>query len=256
MKKFLTLALIAASLFVLSCSKDKKKEVRILEGGKVELYDADQSVSELDDASQKWHFSDSRICVLYGYGFNDADFVKHMNEQLGKEFGLAEENGMILPLVYPDDFMYGKKAYINRLADKISDQNICGILLLGAPENCHTAISRIQDLHENDSFFPVISLFPQDDDVTGMEDCADLVLDHMQKAHMTGILTDSNNEEFSKSIPTIIEKAIRLEIASETPITKDSKLYSIAKELALGMKVTRYADPDTNLISINHFVIE
>lgn len=256
MKKIRIIALIAASLLVFSCSKDKKKEVRVLEGGKVELYDADNSLSQLDDPSQKWHYSDCRICVLYGYGFNDADFVNKMNETLSKEFGLAQDDGMILPLVYPDDFMYGNKAYITKLAEKLDDQKICGILLLGAPENSHTAISRIQDLHEKDTFFPVISLFPQDDDVTGMENCADIVLDRVQKAHMTGILSDDHNEVFSNAVPEIIKKAISLEIASKTPIRKDSKLYTVAKELVSGMKVSRYQDPDTNLISINHFVIE
>lgn len=257
MKKAVSILLLIAATTIISCSKaEHKKEVRILEGGKIELHEANDSQNELDEAPQKWHEVNSKICVLYGYGFNDSDFIQKMNSKLEKEFGLSENGGRILPLVYPNDFMYGKKAYISKLPEKLSNNKISGIVLLGAPENSHTALTKLHSQHENDFYFPIISLFPQDDDITGMEHTSDLVLDRIQKADMTGILSENNNEEFVKIIPDIIEKAIRLEIASKLPLKKDNELYTIAKELALGLKVLRYQDPDTNLVSINHFIIE
>ena len=93
----------------------------------------------------------------------------------------------------------GEKTYITNIENELSDKNVKGIILLGAPENTHKAIARMQDSWGGALPYPVFSFFSQDD-IIAMEDSADFVLDKAQKAEINGIL-EEEEQTYIKEIP-------------------------------------------------------
>lgn len=222
----------------------------------VNLYEADEDGLDLALETQLWHDSPECICVLYGYGYNDEEFVSKMNEMLYKKYGSAEDGGFIFSVVFPDDFKRGSKYYITSLYDYLSDKNIKGIVILGAPEGTCTAIGRLQDSFDGVLPYPVFSLFSQDD-VLGMEYSADFVLDKAQKAEINGIIRNEEEEAaFVKDVPEILLASVLCLRNSDGPYEKNSKLFDVVKKITGKAKTGRYYDPETNLPSINHFVLE
>ena len=239
------------SLLFFSC----QKEISPVEyDGEIILEDADSLSLLLEKPTQTWHTTNKKICILYGYGYNDADFVQQMNEKLSEVFGLSEDGGMILSYVFPDDFKRGSRVYITSLQDLLSDTDLQGIILLGAPEGTHVAIARMQDSWGGSLPFPVFALFPQDD-VLGIEDSADFVLDKAQKAQINGIITEEE-QSYVGQIPSILINCASYISWTDSPFEKNAKLYEIVKKTCKDLKIERYSDPDTGLISINHFVLE
>ncbi|MDE5898837.1 MAG: DUF3798 domain-containing protein [Treponemataceae bacterium] len=179
-----------------------------------------------------------------------------MTARLGKQFGLEEDGGTVLPLVFPDDFRRGSRTYITSLVDLLADKEVRGIIILGAPEATHVAIARIQDSWNGlpQLSFPVFSFFPQDD-VLGMESAADFVLDKTQHADISGLASEEAVQTAAE-VPELVEKSVHYMLMSGAPFEQNAKLYEVVKKLAEGKRIARYADPDTGLISINHFVLE
>ncbi len=251
-KTILFFTAILFSLFFYSCEKENFSTS--FEGGFVDVTSAQEDSIVLENATQLWHEDNRCICVLFGYGYNDSDFVSSMKKKLFSEYGNFEEGGLILPLVFPDDFKRGSKAYISSLSSVLEDKNISGIVLLGAPEGTYSAIARLQDLRDEFFDFPVISLFSQDD-VVAMEDSADFVIDKAQKAEINGLVAETE-QSFVSDVPELLLNSVRFAKLANAPFKKNSELYEIVKKLVYPMKVSRYVDPETGLISINHFVLE
>ncbi|MBP5577715.1 MAG: hypothetical protein J6X67_13255, partial [Treponema sp.] len=69
---------------------------------KVRTTKPDQTVSAKDVKSHG-HAEDGEICVLFGYGFNSENFYSQIIRNLDTLYGLEENDGMILPLIFPDE---------------------------------------------------------------------------------------------------------------------------------------------------------
>lgn len=252
MKKIILFCLF--SILLVSCVQKKDIGTETDEISKVVLSNANLNICDIEKPTQSWHQTDECICVLFGYGYNDADFVKKMTDMLFEQFGSYEDGGYIFPLVFPDDFKGGSKTYITNLENELSDKNVKGIILLGCPENTHKAIARLQDKWGGALPYPVFSFFPQDD-VIAMEDSADFVLDKAQKIDLDGIAKNEEEQDFFEEVPTLLLKSVRYQIDSESPFAKDANLLNFVKMLDKDLTIERYADPDTNLLAINHFLI-
>ena len=160
-KKYsLIFILFICSILIISCSKDFASSA-IVEGTVV-LSDTDIDLSENAMPVQMWHQTNKTLCVLIGYGYNTPELSEQIINLLATNFGLKEDNGLILPLVYPNDFKRGNKYYISELKNILKDKDLCGIILLGAPEGTNNAILRIEDLYGGIKAFPVFSFFSQD----------------------------------------------------------------------------------------------
>lgn len=254
MKNLLVCIFILTQLiFAVSCGKSKESKFSV--SSLVTLYDAGEDSNELKLSTQTWHKSNDCIVVLFGYGYNDAEFVSKAKEKLFLKYGNYNENGKLLPLVFPDDFKRGTRTYITDLANIIKNKEVSALVILGAPERTYSALARIQDSYDGKIPFPIISLFPQDD-VLGMEYSADFVLDKTQKAQLNGIVELEAEQELVKEVPAILERAIYFADISCAPFEKNENLFQIVKMIAGDEKVVRYSDPETGLISINHFVLE
>ena len=254
MKRLLVcIFILTASIFISSCSK--KTETAFSTSSLVTLYDAEEDSKELSLPSQLWHKSNDCIAVVFGYGYNDSDFVTETKERLFARYGNYNENGRLLPLVFPEDFKRGSRTYITDLAHILEDKEVSALVILGAPEGTYAAIARLQDSYDGTLPFPVISLFSQDD-VLGMEYSADFILDKRQKAQLNGIIEAQSDQEFVEEIPELLDRSVYLADISEEPFKKDEKLFDIVKMITGKAKISRYSDTETGLISINHFLLD
>lgn len=251
-KKILILQLIIVSLFIESCSK--KTEQIYSTSNVISISESNIAPSELSEPTQTWHQTDECICVLFGYGYNEKNFVETMTKRLYQRFGDYNNGGHILALTFPDDFKKGSKTYITNLESELDEKNVKGIILLGAPENTYKAIARMQDKYDGNLPYPVFSFFSQDD-VVAMEDSSDFVLDKAQKAEINGILPEEE-QTYVQEIPSILIKAVKYALLSESAFEKNAKLMDFVKMITGNIHIERYNDPETNLTSINHFVIE
>lgn len=248
---FLILFPIVFSFIFTDCSK---KEPEVFTDGQINLADANPEEYNSDEPTQTWHETNRKICVLYGYGYNSEEFIQETNGRLYKNFGSAENGGLIYSLVFPDDFKRGSRTYITNLTELLNGKEIQGIVLLGAPEGTHVAIARMQDSWGGNLPYPVFTLFPQDD-VLGIEDSSDFVLDKAQKAEINGILAEEE-QTYVQEIPEILENCVKIISYSDSSFEKNAGLFEIVKNICGKLNVTRYSDTDTGLISINHFVLE
>ena len=217
---------------------------------------------------QKWLPVEKHVAILFGYGYNDKSFVDSVCLHLSEEYGLEKENGLILPLVYPDDFIVsGSTARISNLSSIIKDKNCRALITLGAPEYTHKALAKIQD---DNLDCLVFSLFSQDD-VLGTEAGSFLVFDFAEEELILSDETDdSSNTE-------ITEDAIK-SLTNDTELKHLDKMnYLVSKvvetlknpselknkeilQVATGIfgkdwEVSSFLDADTGLRAKNHFVL-
>ena len=243
------LVLLCASIF--SCVGKGTPVVQ--EAGLVTVSDSKHG-DDISLPTQMWHQTDKCVCIVFGYGYNDDVFTTEMKSVLFEKFGDSADGGCILSYTFPDDFKRGTKTFITNLEGHLEGKNICGIIFIGAPENTHAAIARMQDKNGGSLPYPVFSFFSQDD-VLGMEDSADFVLDKAQKAAIDGIVVEEE-QSFVSEVPEMLEKAVRYMLWSDGPFEKNKELIDFVKMIASGFAIQHYFDPETNLPAINHFVIE
>ncbi|MBQ1629217.1 MAG: hypothetical protein II098_08695 [Treponema sp.] len=232
-----------------------RENVPSSEEGLVSLYDIDAADAGLEDPTQTWHVTDERVCIVYGYGYNDDEFVKSMNSELFSLYGSCFDGGLIYPLVFPGDFKRGTKHYISVLYDYIVSKKLKGLVILGAPEGTCTAIGRLQDFYNGHIPYPIFSFFSQDD-VLGMEYSSDFVLDKAQKAEINGIVANEKSQDFVEDVPDMLKASVKCILNSDAPFEKNARLFEVVKKIAGTEKTGRYSDPETGLFSINHFVME
>ena len=217
----------------------------------------------------KWTPVENHIAVLFGYGYNDKPFVDSICSVLADEYGLEENDGLILPLVYPQDFIVtGSVARISNLSSIIKEKNCKSLITLGAPEFTHRALAKLQDENQNCT---VISLFSQDD-VLGTESGSFLVFDFAEKELVLSdnddeIVSSENSSEELKSLTNdtelqhldkmdfILTKVIE---TLKNPIDMENKEISQVATNILGKdwEVSAFLDADTGLRSSNHFVLK
>ena len=247
------LNLLIYILFLVSCGKEVSNSV--LSEETVVLNTVEINISEKNMPVQKWHKTNKTLCVLLGYGYNSPEVSSQIIDNLSLEFGLEKDNGLVLPLIYPDDFKRGNKYFISELKNILKDKDLCGIVLLGAPEGTNNAIAKIEDSYDGEKPFPVFSFFSQDE-LLGMEYVADFVLDKEMKANISGEVEEEAVQEPIADFAKIVIHATKSMVMLERPLKKDKNLQGFVEYIVLDNKINRYVDPDTGLYSINHFVLE
>ena len=217
----------------------------------------------------KWTPVEEHIAILFGYGYNDNAFVSSICSVLAEEYGLEENDGLILPLVYPQDFVVtGSVARISNLSSIIKEKKCKSLITLGAPEFTHRALAKIQD---DNLDCTVVSLFSQDD-VLGTESGSFLVFDFAEKELVLSdnddeIVSSENSSEELKSLTNdtelqhldkmdfILTKVIE---TLKNPIDMENKEISqvATNILVKDWEVSAFLDADTGLRSSNHFVLK
>jgi len=214
------------------------------------------------DSIPAWHHSLKKICIVFGYGYNEKNYVQGIVESLAKKYGLDDgtsDSGLIFPLVFPDDFP-GER--ISRLPSLIGDRELAGLIIVGAPENTNHAIADLEDewdVRENMIPYPVYAFFPQDD-VSGIEATSNFVLDQVLEG--SGSMDDeSDKEEVTQTqvadLDSLLDHAVEYMLLTEHPLPPDENLLAhVSRIVGDSYKVSRYIDAQSGLQSVNHFVIE
>lgn len=253
MKKTIFYVLMIAALCpFISCKKNTSTST---DSNSITLEITNGNKDDLITEPQKWHITNKRICVLFGYDFNSPETVDSLTALLAKNFGLDEDGGLIYPLVYPNSFKHGAKAYSNDFFQELQsdDKDFCGVILLGAPDQTHKALAKNQDKWEQNIPYPVFALFPQDD-VLGIEATCDVVLDKGQTAELAHIMEESAAQVIPEA-PDILIDAVNYMLALSRPLDADTTVQNHVSQMFKNQKIHHYADPETGLQSINHFVL-
>ena len=254
LKKIMMMGGLLLVFSLVACSKNNKSN-DITHDLQLEIKDVEKG--QISQKAQTWHITNKRILFVIGYGFNDEEQSSDLISFLGQKYGLDENGGLIYPLVYPDSFRHGTRSYATDLTYELEDveKEYSAVLVLGAPERTHVALARLQDFWEQSVPFPVLSLFPQDDDL-GIESTSDIVIEKAQIADMTGTITlDEESLYDMDEIKSLLTDSIDYLLCLNGSLTKDSSLQEHVKNLLKDRKFYRYLDPETGLQSINHFVI-
>lgn len=217
---------------------------------------SNSSRTALVSTIQTWHVTEKKVCVLFGYGFNDQDTVSQLVDLLSDHFGLSEDGGLILPLVYPDDFKHGTRGYVNDFVSVLQDDSndFCGVVILGAPANTHVALARNQDKWNQNVPYPVISLFPQDE-VLGIEANSDIVLDKGKSTDEDKVL-EEESETVIQEAPDVLLRTINYMMTLDGPLSTDKTIQTHVSQMLKGYNTRHYVDPETGLQSINHFILK
>ena len=253
-------ALLLAAVFCAALCSCKKKEAPKNETDpfSIELSDEKETLTRLPT----WHPSQKKICVVFGYGYNDKHYVDAILESLAPKYGLddgTEEGGLIFALVYPDDFPMER---ISRLPSLVGERELAGLIAVGAPENTNYAIARMEDEYSSQETmipYPVYAFFPQDD-VAGIEATANFVVDRALEG--SGSSDDGANKEEIvqtqvKDLDKILDNAIEYMLLTQAPLPADKDLFEhVSRIVGKNYKLSRYVDAESGLQSINHFVIE
>lgn len=246
-KVFFTAAVLFTAFSFTSC-KNKKTNTVSVQGEDI-ILNIHESDSLGEDSIPMWRGEEGTIFVLFGYGFNNETFRTDAIKKLEQAYGLTENNGLIQPVIYPDDV----RNRIMNMYDIVNESTVKGIILLGAPENTHYMLAKLQDEWDAVPPYSVFSFFPQDD-ILGQEATCDFVLDYEHASE------ESVNEETEQSIDTDAEKllvrAVKYMASLPGPLPADTDLHTHVQIIAGNRKVHRYVDSETGLQSINHFVME
>ncbi len=242
-------------LAAVSCKKDK---VQVSGTEQVQLNIQPSASSQiLETENQTWHVTNKRVCVIFGYDFNAPDAVEKFTNLLAERYGLESDGGLIYTLIYPDSFKHGAKSYATELANNLTstDRDLAGVIILGAPENTHTAFAKLQDFWEMGVPYPVYALFPQDD-VLGLESTCDFVLDKEQQTDLSGdIAPEETVSQIILEAPEVLTDCIDYMLEMEGPFIKDSTLPKHVTQMLKDKKIHHYVDPESGIQSINHFVL-
>lgn len=257
-KPFKYTLLLAVSFLVITAASCKKNKVQHQEGETIQLNIQSSSDKDLlESQTQRWHVTNKRVCVIFGYDFNAPEAVEKFTALLQERYGLENDGGLIYTLTYPDSFKHGVRSYSTELSSLLTstDRDLAGIVILGAPENTHTAFAKLQDFWEQAVPFPVYALFPQDD-VLGLESTCDFVLDKEQQTDLTGdIAPEETVSEIILEAPEVLTDCIDYMLNMEGPFVKDSTLPKHVQQMLKDKKIHHYVDPESGIQSINHFVL-
>ncbi|MBQ0003345.1 MAG: hypothetical protein KBT21_07385 [Treponema sp.] len=245
--------LLALSLTALtSCSKNKTNNSQKTQINKKPV-------------REPWKPTKKKLCVVFGYGYTSEFWVHKETQHLKDYYGLSDEefsetSGLIIPLSWPEDFLIGKTGRISKLNEILSDADICGIIMLGAPEYSNNALAKFREDKDESEFFPIYSLFPQDE-ILAIEAVSDFVLDRSVEASDNIEEIENAKEEISQviinGIENIIDNSIEYIISNPKPLKADPELLTHVKKIVgSDYSIKRYVDPETGLSSINHFIIE
>ena len=248
----------AISLLIILAASCKKDKTPLPESDSLQLNIQPSANSQvLDSQNQHWHVTNKRICVIFGYDFNAPEAVEKFTALLQERYGLESEGGLIYTLTYPDSFKHGAKSYSSELTAALTgtDRDLAGIIILGAPENTHTAFAKLQDYWEQNIPYPIYALFPQDD-VLGLESTCDFVLDKEQPTDLTGdIAPEETVSQIILEAPEVLTDCIDYMLEIEGPFIKDSSLPKHIQQMLKNKRIHHYVDPESGIQSINHFIL-
>lgn len=175
-----------------------------------------------------------------------------------EKFGLSGSGGTLFQLVYPQSFTENKKTSLGVLSRAVSENNTRSVLTIGVPEGMVGELTKIRNKFPE---MKIITIFSADEQIN-LEAVSNLVIDMPSAGNMldeeeSTVVSDGNlgillyasvlfAENPDETAPPLEKFVLALESAG-----KSLK----QKQTVDSWKVSSYKDPDTNLRSRNHIVV-
>lgn len=251
LSKIIFLSIIVLNTFYFfSCNKNDDSDKYFQSNMELNVQESSEVYKNQNTFLHPDSYSGKTVVVFFGYGYNDENFYNSSLQVLSEKFGLKENGGLIYPILYPDDL----HSRIANFYGAISDFDLEGIILLGAPERTHTVIARLQDSWNSQEHYSVFSFFPQDD-ILGQEATSSFVIEGetstMEKS-IDSEITQTRDEDFKQ----ILVNAITYLTELNSSISQDKNLIYHVQSIVGDKKIHHYIDSETGLSSKNHFIIE
>lgn len=263
--------LLALCLFLFACSDNEvANNKNYISDAVAETDPILPSLGKVPDAKDKY------VAVLLGYGYNEGTAKDNLLAALEQEYGFIENAGIIIPLIYPDDFVSFGYERISLLPERIEEQlseyvsdisdsplaALAALITLGAPDGTHGALATLQDatIQDTEMQISVFSIFSQDD-VLGTESGSDLVIDYSpveteaeSEFHKTEEKDLSYPNDVFQVIVPLINAALDWQEIKGTGLLIPALRTEFLKRTACNLFV--YVDPQTGLRSKNHYVLK
>lgn len=258
-KIVIILCLFVLPFLLLACSnKDSVYSEQIVSNSN--LNNTDAFLQQLDTYTDK---NNTYIAVLLAYGYNEGKAKENILAALTKEYGFVEDGGIIIPLIYPEDFISLGFERISLLPELIEEKLVeaeiesaeIALITLGAPEGTHRALAILEDAQIQG---PVFSIFSQDD-VLGTEAGSDLVIDYSPPQNKDSFATAKETNSVYQGdvfdvVAPLINAALNWEETEKAGMPISALRTEFLKRTSCNLLV--YVDPQTNLRSKNHYVLE
>ncbi len=176
-----------------------------------------------------------------------------------EEFGVADSGGMVIQMQYPESFIIDKKIRLSVFSETAKEPTVTVVVTVGAPEGIVRELMKIRAARPE---MQIMSLFSADE-VLPVEAVSNLVLDYAQAGELlaaenTAVLSDTDltvlilaavlsGEESDSSIAPLDRLVVSLDA---------SRRILKLKTAGAGWKIVPYVDPETNLRSRNHLVLQ
>ena len=113
MKKSIYFIIIISVFLLAGC---KKAKTPVVEADSIQLnVQPTNNDAILDSQNQRWHVTNKKVCVIFGYDFNSPEAVEKFTALLGERYGLESDGGLIYTMTYPDSFKHGAKVTLLNL---------------------------------------------------------------------------------------------------------------------------------------------
>lgn len=240
------LAFFCGMLFVFSCNNSSTKIV--LDENTLIIEPKESSEDMNNKVQSLWTNDEGVVVVLFGYGFNEPSFTNSILLKIKDEFGVENESGLVLPVIFPDD-LHNR---ISSLNDYLGDRQVRGIILLGAPERTHMALAKIHNDWDSMTPYNIFSFFPQDE-ALGQEGTCNFVVEY-PRLH-TELSEDTGVVQANDQTVEIVLNSIRYVAQLPGSIPCDQDLQFHVQSILKGKKIKPYVDSETGITSVNHFLI-
>ncbi|MCR4939794.1 MAG: hypothetical protein K5930_06775 [Treponemataceae bacterium] len=245
----------------------KKKEAAAI----IDEPDPDIIMERPELGIPKWLPGDyAHVAFVFGVGYETEELRAPVISYLSEEFGMAENGGLIEPLVFPPEYMNGKRINVSFLSEALKNKDICGLVLLGSPDRAYYAL---MDLVESSISYPVWSIFPvtyTTDEILGTECGSFFVMDYKDNGENTDSSSDSalidvmdkGVKRYSGDISDVMTPIIRyIKKTSDgsndpySPADAVEYLKAEYENIFDDFSLTRFVEPESRLPSLNHYVL-
>lgn len=213
-----------------------------------------------------------RIAVLFGHGYTregeETAERERIESVLADQFGLADDNGLIIPLIFDSSYIEGKKIRLAFISELLAGYTLDGLVVVAAPERTYAALDRLQD---SGAAYPIYSVFPQDESLE-TEGASTFVLDYNHAVTASGSdeeiesLTPEEEGGYAGDVAKVLVSVIqtmknRSKLATEGE-TLSAQIQSIVASLQKEMEkqgeqctIEPFIDPESGIRSQNHYVV-
>lgn len=200
--------------------------------------------------------SDHQVVVMLGSDYSNR---LELLDGLVSQYGIAGSGGMVLRLLYPDSFTVNKKISFAKLSEAAASPLTTIIVTVGAPEGTVLQLAKIRNSYPQ---MQIISLLPMDEGIQ-LEAVSSLVIDYTGSG---SLLSEENlavlpDIELGLLIFAAVLSGEKIDESLSPLVRMSNALDSAKRILKLNntgslWKFSAYVDPETNLRSRNHLLLE